>query len=58
MQFIFSLHSLSIIKINECAAQSLNDCHVDAECIDTLKSFECKCKDGFFNADLGSKFNR
>lgn len=37
--------------VNECANTSLNDCHADAICVDTVESFSCQCKLGFNDAD-------
>lgn len=33
-------------EINECAA-NLHSCHENAECINTIGSYTCRCKDGY-----------
>ena len=38
--------------MDECTESHLNDCHENATCIDSLASFTCQCKDGFFDTDL------
>eukprot|EP01065_Artemidia_motanka_P008729 TRINITY_DN143_c0_g1_i2.p1 TRINITY_DN143_c0_g1~~TRINITY_DN143_c0_g1_i2.p1 ORF type:complete len:4137 (+),score=1263.62 TRINITY_DN143_c0_g1_i2:87-12497(+) len=34
-------------RINECLNDTTNDCHSDANCIDTPSAYECECKAGF-----------
>ncbi|KRZ75495.1 Transmembrane cell adhesion receptor mua-3, partial [Trichinella papuae] len=34
---------------NECENKLDNDCSENAECLDTLESFKCRCKDGFID---------
>lgn len=38
--------SLSLSDINECEIGT-NNCHADAQCIDTVGSFYCSCLPGF-----------
>ena len=33
--------------LDECANDSLNDCHDNATCSDTEGSYTCMCKDGY-----------
>ena len=35
------------VDIDECADPLLNDCHVNADCTNTIGSYQCKCKTGF-----------
>ena len=39
----FSLH----IDLNECIDSNSNNCHPNAECINTIGSFQCSCLTGF-----------
>lgn len=39
--------SCDCIDINECADEELNNCHVNATCLDTIGSFTCTCKEGY-----------
>ena len=39
--------------INECLDSSLNDCDMNASCMDTFGSYMCSCNDGYF----GNGFN-
>ena len=41
------LNSLPFSDIDECADDSLNDCHENATCVDNDGSYECHCPDGF-----------
>ena len=41
------IHFLWYLDINECADDSLNDCHVNATCTETEGSYTCMCKDGY-----------
>eukprot|EP01062_Namystynia_karyoxenos_P050926 TRINITY_DN3977_c0_g1_i1.p1 TRINITY_DN3977_c0_g1~~TRINITY_DN3977_c0_g1_i1.p1 ORF type:complete len:4379 (+),score=1193.64 TRINITY_DN3977_c0_g1_i1:100-13137(+) len=34
-------------RINECLNDTLNDCHQEANCVDTPSAYECHCKAGF-----------
>lgn len=36
-----------IIDVDECINATLNNCHVNATCNDTVGSFECGCYEGF-----------
>lgn len=40
-QFVF------LIDINECLNSTLNGCHVEATCDNTIGSFVCTCKTGY-----------
>lgn len=40
-QFVF------LIDINECLNSTLNGCHVEATCNNTIGSFVCTCKTGY-----------
>ena len=33
--------------INECADDTLNNCHANASCTNTVPGFYCDCNDGF-----------
>ena len=33
--------------IDECFNDTLNNCHDNATCTDTVGSFECSCEEGF-----------
>ena len=33
------------VNIDECADENLNDCDPNAVCVDTIGSFECRCKE-------------
>ena len=33
--------------IDECSNDTLNNCHDNATCTDTVGSFECSCEEGF-----------
>lgn len=37
---------IPIADINECA-ENLDDCHPDADCINTIGSYQCRCRPGF-----------
>ena len=37
--------------VDECAEQ-MDNCHVDANCINTEGNFQCQCKDGFMGSDI------
>ena len=39
--------------MNECLNSSLNDCDMNASCMDTFGSYMCSCNDGYF----GNGFN-
>ena len=43
----FVRRKFGCINVNECKSGYLNSCHRNAVCIDTLGSYECRCKDGF-----------
>ena len=43
----------SITDIDECALNSTNSCHKDANCTDTEGNYTCECHDGF----TGDGFN-
>ena len=36
-----------LAAINECKLSDLNDCHVNASCMDNFGSFDCLCNNGF-----------
>jgi Calcium-binding EGF domain/EB module len=40
------------ININECERSFRNDCHRDADCVDTEGSYQCSCKVGFNDVSL------
>ncbi|CAH1786874.1 unnamed protein product [Owenia fusiformis] len=42
-----TLHEDPAAAMNECK-EGRHNCHKDAECHDTRRSFKCKCKDGFY----------
>ena len=44
---------LNTVDVNECLNSSLNDCDVNASCMDTFGSYMCSCNDGYF----GNGFN-
>ena len=33
--------------INECELMGMSDCHADADCRDTVGSYDCTCKSGY-----------
>ena len=37
-----------LVDVDECVSSELNSCHADADCVDTVGSYTCKCKEGFF----------
>lgn len=38
------------LVINECQNETLNDCDkINGECVDTLDSFVCRCRQGYFD---------
>ena len=39
---------LVLVDVDECVSSELNSCHADADCADTVGSYTCKCKEGFF----------
>ena len=41
------VHLLSLPDINECGNETLNDCHPNALCNNTIGSYTCTCKDGY-----------
>ena len=41
------LSTIFFSVINECEAANLNDCDKNAECIDTLEGYDCRCKVSF-----------
>ena len=36
-----------LVAVNECDFPELNDCHVNATCVDTFGSFSCTCNPGY-----------
>ena len=44
---------LNTVDVNECLNDSLNDCDMNASCMDTFGSYMCSCNDGYF----GNGFN-
>ena len=36
-----------LLDINECESDSLNDCDGNADCIDTIGSYNCSCSPGY-----------
>ena len=43
---LFSISS-SCLDINECVSDSLNECDGNADCIDTIGSYNCSCNTGY-----------
>ena len=39
--------SIQILDVDECAMISTNDCSANADCTNTVGSFNCTCKPGF-----------
>jgi hypothetical protein len=50
----FSPRKDSCINQNECSNHYDNGCDFFAECIDTEGSYECKCKDGYADANVAT----
>ena len=42
-----------LADVNECSNVSLNECDMNASCMDTIGSYVCTCNDGY----LGDGFN-
>ena len=38
---------LSCSDINECESEMANDCDVNADCTDTVGSYDCSCRSGY-----------
>ena len=36
-----------ILDVDECALASTNDCSTNADCVNTVGSYNCTCKSGF-----------
>jgi Calcium-binding EGF domain len=47
----FARRKSECININECGLGYINSCHRNANCIDTIGSYKCQCKDGFHDKD-------
>ena len=47
LSFIIVTFMFVSLDIDECSSSSLNDCDINAECTDTIGSFECNCIVGF-----------
>lgn len=50
--YFFKLHPqfcrFVVSDIDECKSRSLHGCHSDAVCHNTVGSYKCTCKEGFF----------
>ena len=49
MHYLFSIlikSYIQLVGINECELE-IHTCHVNANCTDTIGSFECTCGEGF-----------
>ena len=44
---IYITHQLNAVDVNECLNSSLNDCDMNASCMDTFGSYVCSCNDGY-----------
>ena len=42
----FIISYLTILATDECASNTTNACHINADCTDTDGSYTCTCKDG------------
>ena len=42
---------LFYLDVDECAEQ-MDNCHLDANCINTEGDFQCQCKDGFMGSGI------
>ena len=45
--FCFLYYFSSCLDINECELDSLNDCDGNADCVDTIGSYNCSCISGY-----------
>ena len=45
--FITCIWEFFIADVNECARNESNDCDKNANCINTVGSYRCVCKNGF-----------
>ena len=43
----FHLYTTFFSDIDECSSKDLNTCNPDHLCIDTIGSYNCKCKTGY-----------
>ena len=45
--WLTTFHSMIICPINECLDSSLNNCHVNAQCIDRPIGYKCTCREHY-----------
>ena len=42
------MHYLNILDLDECEAESLNDCDVNANCTNMIGGYDCECHESYF----------
>ena len=47
MYFAVMVCVVNSADIDECELMGRSDCHADAECRDTVGSYDCTCKSGY-----------
>ena len=51
--FCFACHIACYADVDECSDPSLNTCDITQDCINTIGSYTCVCKDGYtFNGQI------
>ena len=48
---VMAVFLLFYLDVDECAEQ-MDNCHLDANCINTEGDFQCQCKDGFMGSGI------